>query len=124
MRKIDRTKRRPTDEEMLYLYRSYRYRFNSAFYKAEGKKFPKFDEWKQNEYKNRFEFVIGFNTKQPWVYDNVWDSYIDPPSKVLDRLPNWRDDDNKWYEELQAEVSKDPEWLYDRDYWYEGEVEI
>ena len=124
MRKIDRTKRRPTDEEMLYLYRSYRYRFNSAFYKAEGKKFPKFDEWKQNEYKNRFEFVIGFNTKQPWVYDNVWDSYIDPPSKVLDKLPNWRNDDNKWYEELQAEVSKDPEWLYDRDYWYDGEVEI
>ena len=124
MRKIDRTKRRPTDEEMLYLYRSYRYRFNSAFYKAEGKKFPKFDEWKQNEYKNRFEFVIGFNTKQPWVYDNVWDSYIDPPSKVLDKLPNWRNDDNKWYEELQAEVSKDPEWLYDRDYWYNGEVEI
>lgn len=124
MRKIDRTERRPTDEEMLYLYRSYRYRFNNAFYKAEGKKFPKFDEWKQNEYKNRFEFVIGFNTKQPWVYDNVWDSYIDPPSKVLDKLPNWRNDDNKWYEELQAEVSKDPEWLYDRDYWYNGEVEI
>jgi F420-non-reducing hydrogenase large subunit len=58
------------------------------------------------------------------VNDGVWDVYIDPPSEVLDRLPNWRDDDDKWYEELQAEVSKDPEWLYDRDYWYEGEIEI
>ena len=75
-------------------------------------------------YNDRFELVIGFNTKQPWVYDGVWDVYIDPPSEVLDRLPNWRDDDDKWYEELQAEVSKDPEWLYDRDYWYEGEIEI
>ena len=124
MRKIDRTKTRPTDEEMLYLYRSYRYRFNSAFYKAEGKKFPKFEEWKNDEYKDRFELVIGFNTKQPWVYDGVWDVYIDPPSEVLDRLPNWRDDDDRWYEELQAEVSKDPNWLYDRDYWYDGEIDI
>lgn len=123
MRKIDRTKKRPTEEEMLYLYRSYRYRYNRTFYKLKEKNFPKFDEWKQNEYKNRFEFVIGFNTKQPWVYDNVWDSYIDPPSEVLDRLPDWRDGD-EWYKELNEEVSKDPEWLYDRDYWYDGEVEI
>lgn len=123
MRKIDRTKKRPTEEEMLYLYRSYRYRYNRTFYKLKGKKFPKFDEWKQDEYKNRFEFVIGFNTKQPYIYDNVWDSYIDPPSEVLDKLSDWRDGD-EWYKELNAEVSKDPEWLYDRDYWYDGELEI
>lgn len=123
MRKIDRTKKRPTEEEMLYLYRSYRYRYNRTFYKLKGKKFPKFDEWKQDEYKNRFEFVIGFNTKQPYIYDNVWDSYIDPPSEVLNKLSDWRDGDD-WYKELCAEVSKDPDWLYDRDYWYDGELEI
>ena len=123
MKKINRSNARPTDEEMLYLYRSYRYRFNKTFYKANGKKFPKFEDWKNDEYKDRFELVIGFNTKQAWVYDEVWDVFIDPPSEVLDKLSNWRNGD-EWYKELNAEVSKDPEWLYNRDYWYDGEIEI
>lgn len=124
MRKIDRTKTRPTDEEMLYLYRSYRYRYNKAFYKDNGKKFPTFDEWKANEYKDRLEFMVGFNTKQPWVYDGVWDVYIDPPKEVLDKLTDWREDACKYEEELAEICKKDPNWLYDRDYWYEGEIDI
>lgn len=69
----------------------------------------------------RFEAVLGFNTKQWWVYDNKLDLYIDPPSEVLDSLPDWREDCQKAEEEFQKIIDTKPEWLNDTHYWFSGE---
>ena len=68
------------------------------------------------------EIILGFNTKQWWVYSNEHDVYIDPPEEVLDSLPDWREDSDKAEKELQKIVDSNPDWLYDKDYWYNGET--
>ena len=72
----------------------------------------------------RYDTLLGFNTKQLWVYDNEEDVYIDPPAEVLDSLPEWNLVDGS--EEAEAELyrivnEEKPDWLFDKDYWYDAE---
>lgn len=78
-------------------------------------------EWKKEFYDTRLEAMVGFNTKQLWVYDNVRDVYIDPPAEVLDSLPDWREDSDKAEEALLEICKTEPDWLFDRQYWYGDE---
>lgn len=70
----------------------------------------------------RYEVVLGFNTKQWWVYDNKCDVYIDPPASVLDSLPDWRKEPEKSHDEFQKIIDTQPDWLNDKEYWYDGEI--
>ena len=67
------------------------------------------------------EIILGFNTKQWWVYSNKYEVYIDPPACILNLLPDWREDSDKAEEALKEIVDQNPDWLYDKDYWYSGD---
>ena len=84
------------------------------------------DSAKKSNYP-RYDVLLGFNTKQLWVYDNEEDVYIDPPAEVLDNLPAWNMVDGS--EEAEAELyrivnEEKPDWLFDEDYWYDGDTGI
>ena len=66
------------------------------------------------------EPVMGFNSKQWWVYDNEHDLYIDPPSEVLDKLDEF-DQEELQEQELANIIDSDPDWLQDSGYWYDEE---
>lgn len=73
----------------------------------------------------RYSALLGFNTKQLWIYDEQEDVYIDPPTEVLDSLPSWNLVDGS--EEAEKELARianeeNPDWLYDEDYWYDGDI--
>lgn len=68
----------------------------------------------------RYEAVLGFNTKQWWVYDNKEDTYIDPPAKVLEGLSEEPDIAE---EQLNNLLVHEPDWLNDKEFIYE-EIEI
>ena len=70
----------------------------------------------------RYDAVIGFNTKQMWVYDNDEDVFIDPPIDVLNSLTNWRDDPDAATREMIEIANKHPDWLDEKEYWYNGEI--
>lgn len=70
----------------------------------------------------RYEAVIGFNTKQPWIYDNENDIYIDPPVEVLSKLPDWRVNSDMTTMQLELIANKNPDWLNDKEYWWNGEI--
>lgn len=70
----------------------------------------------------RYDAVIGFNTKQVWVYDNDEDVYIDPPIEVLKQITNWRDDPDAATREMIEIANKHPNWLDEKEYWYNGEI--
>ena len=72
----------------------------------------------------RYEAVIGFNTKQIWVYDNEEDVYIDPPTDVLNSLPDWREDPDAATSEMEEIANKHPDWLDEGEYWYDCETVI
>ena len=80
-----------------------------------------FVEWRKQFYNTRLDVMIGFNTKQPWVYDNIRDVYIDPPAEVLDSLPDWREDSDKAEEALLEICKTEPAWLFEREFWYGDE---
>lgn len=81
-----------------------------------------YDEWYDNEHEDlELEIVLGFNSKQWWVYSNMHDVYIDPPKEVLDSLPDWREDRDKSEKAFQKIIDTDPDWLYNKDYWYSGD---
>lgn len=86
-------------------------------------------QWKsliKNEVQDmRYEAVLGFNTKQWWVYDNDEDEYIDPPSSVLAKIRDYSDDVNMQQSFLNGILTTEPEWLYHKGYRYNGEdIEI
>lgn len=66
----------------------------------------------------RYEAILGFNTKQWWVYDNEEDTYIDPPSSVLESLS---DETGIAEEQLNNLLVHEPDWLNDEDYIYAAE---
>lgn len=73
----------------------------------------------------RYMALLGFNTKQLWIYDEVEDVYIDPPTEVLNALPKWNLVDGS--EAAEAELERianeeQPDWLFDKDYWYDGDI--
>ncbi|MBO7715726.1 MAG: hypothetical protein J6S85_19345 [Methanobrevibacter sp.] len=71
------------------------------------------------------EILIGFNSKQWWVYDSKNNVYIDPPKEVLDSLPDWREFPDESEKAFQKVIDQNPDWLNDSDYWYDAdETEI
>ncbi len=70
--------------------------------------------------RKRYTVILGFNTKQFWIYDEEKDTYIDPPAEVLNKIDQdyaWNDVDNK-EKALEEIIEQDPSWLYDKDYTY------
>ena len=68
--------------------------------------------------------VMGFNSKQWWIYDNENDLFIDPPSAVLAEVDKY--DQEELQEQALADIiDSDPDWLQDSEYWYgEDDFEI
>lgn len=74
----------------------------------------------------RYEYRYGFNTKQFWVWDNLLEALIDPPTEVLDQIDemksqsdiDWREIEpwGEWLEDLCNEQK--PDWLNDIEYMY------
>lgn len=70
--------------------------------------------------------LLGPNTRQWWIYDEVHDCYIDPPAAVLQKIKEEKHDANgvlkavfdSEEEKLRQIVSENPDWLKDVDYWY------
>ena len=70
----------------------------------------------------RYLAILGFNTKQWWVYDNKKDVFIDPPIEVLEQLENLSNGDAETKLEEIANSKPSPDWLFDKDYWYDGDI--
>lgn len=70
----------------------------------------------------RYLVVLGFNTKQLWVYDEKEDVYIDPPAEILDELDKLGFDEAEKRLTQIANTDPPPDWLFDKDYWYDGEI--
>ena len=66
--------------------------------------------------------IMGFNTKQWWAYDNENDLYIDPPLDVLNEIKAHSNDYNEQESYFLNIINKNPDWLQDSDYWYDGEI--
>lgn len=70
---------------------------------------------------DRYEAVFGPNSKQLWLYDNINDTYIDPPKAVLEELDAIRfAGGTETSESLEAAEAKleeiargNPDWLHD-----------
>ena len=73
----------------------------------------------------RYDAVLGYNTKQWWLYDNETDEYVDPPISVLDELKGMpsatADDISAQGSRLEEIASEEPTWLLDTDYRYSAE---
>lgn len=71
----------------------------------------------------RYEALLGFNTKQFWIYDSVNDTFIDPPTEVLVEIEKirYKDgietaesiDEAEYRLEQIANADPEPEWLHD-----------
>jgi hypothetical protein len=70
----------------------------------------------------RYLAVLGFNTKQWWVYDNEVDIYIDPPIEVLNELEEMSAIAAAGRLTQIANADPTPDWLFDKDYWYDGDI--
>ena len=67
----------------------------------------------------RYEAVLGFNTKQWWAYDNEYDEFCDPPTEVLKDIERYSDDVDKQEDFFNGILSTNPDWLYDEEYRYD-----
>lgn len=82
---------------------------------------------------DRYLILLGPNTRQWWVYDEIHDCYIDPPAAVLEEIQDDRsftrvngvlkDALENEEEKLRQIVSENPDWLKDVDHWY-SDIEI
>lgn len=70
----------------------------------------------------RYLAVLGFNTKQWWVYDNEVDIYIDPPIEVLNELDEISAIAAAERLTQIANADPTPDWLFDKEFWYDGEI--
>lgn len=70
----------------------------------------------------RYLAVLGFNTKQWWVYDEKKDIFIDPPIEVLEQLENLSNDDAERKLGEIANNKPSPDWLFEKDFWYDGDI--
>ena len=81
---------------------------------------------------NQYLILLGLNTHQWWIYDEVHDCYIDPPVAILKEIEDERsfsrvngvlkDAFETEEEKLRHIVSEDPDWLKDPDRWYNIEI--
>lgn len=69
----------------------------------------------------RYMAILGPNTNQWWVYDDVRDVYIDPPKSVLDQLAKL--DIAEREARLMEVIKAEPEWLNEEDHHYD-DIEI
>lgn len=118
--------KRPSVFELKVLYNKYKKQWKKehAAPEYQGMAPACYQEWLDNEYKNRFYAFVGFNTKQVWLHDSVFHVIIDPPIEVLNKLTNWRDGNMSYEQEMDAIVAEDPDWLYDREYWYDENLDV
>ena len=66
----------------------------------------------------RYSVLLGFNTKQLWVYDEEENVFIDPPSEILNEINKKFSDIDDEMNYLENICNNDkPDWLNDRDYW-------
>lgn len=82
---------------------------------------------------DRYLILLGLNTHQWWIYDEIHDTYIDPPADVLKEIQDDRsftrvngvlkDAFESEEAKLRHIVSEDPDWLKDTDRWYSN-IEI
>ena len=79
---------------------------------------------------DRYEATLGPNTKQWWLYDNDNDTYVDPPTEVLNEIEEIQFADGKETVEsidaardrLEEIANKEqPDWLNDEPYIYPAE---
>ena len=72
----------------------------------------------------RYEALFGPNTKQFWLYDNENDTYIDPPTEVLNEVEELVYDENgdetaDGYDAAESRLEEianavpEPDWLHD-----------
>lgn len=69
------------------------------------------------------EPVLGFNSKQWYVYADDLDVYVDPPIVVLDEIEKYEYPDGQ-ENQLAKIIAEDPDWLQDDDYWIGEDVDI
>jgi len=78
----------------------------------------------QPDIRNRWLPVLGFNTKQWWIFDEKDGCYIDPPASVLTELDGLENSD-LMEEHLYEICESDPEWLFDEPHrYYDEDIEI
>ena len=61
----------------------------------------------------KYEVMLGFNTKQWWIYNNDTDMYCDPPAHILDQVKQHSPDINVQQAYLERIVATNPDWLQD-----------
>jgi hypothetical protein len=80
---------------------------------------------------DRYEAMLGPNTKQFWLYDNENDTYIDPPLEVLDKIDDIRYQDgcetadsiSAAETELERIANEEqPDWLHDGNEYADIEI--
>lgn len=79
-----------------------------------------------DERSDRYEACKGFNTKQWWIYDTEDEMLIDPPIKVckIAKKIEWTVSCEAASEFIERIVFNEPDWLFDEDHRYDGEMEI
>lgn len=74
---------------------------------------------------NRYEGTLGPNTKQWWIYDNETNSFIDPPTEVLDRVTSINSGNTaEELDEQRVALEKEAltgSWVYDKEYTYDAD---
>lgn len=78
------------------------------------------------ERSDRYEACKGFNTKQWWIYDTEDEMLIDPPIEVCNiaRKIERRFSCEAASEFIERIAFNEPDWLFDEDYRFDGEMEI
>lgn len=65
----------------------------------------------------------GFNTKQLWILEETNNVLIDPPAEVIDEIEQLNSEEEKEDTLLKIAETK-PDWLFETDYWYDGDTEV
>ena len=82
---------------------------------------------------DRYEALLGPNTKQFWLYDNENDTYIDPPTTVLEEMDAIRYKDGEEttdsISEAEAYLERianedNPDWLHDGNEYDAEEIDV
>ena len=70
----------------------------------------------------KYSVLLGFNTKQLWVYDEEENVFIDPPSEILNEINKKFSDIDDAMNYLENVCNNNiPDWLNDKDYWFDAD---
>ena len=67
----------------------------------------------------RYEAVLGCNTKQWWAYDNKTDEFCDPPTVILNKIRDHSNDIDEQRNFFDTILSQEPDWLNDEGHRYD-----